>query len=204
MNDLNRALGDIRDIRRQVAQSTEFRGYGPLTLGATGALAILTGAAQAKWLPNPALHPVLYVAMWSTTAILAIALIATQTLTRAHRMHSGLADEMIRMAALQFVPALLAGLLLTVLLLRVSPGEAWLFPALWQILSSLGVFASCRFLPRSMTAVGVWYMFSGLACIPLGQAHALSPLTMSVAYGVGQTLFAAVLYRNSRKSSDAE
>jgi len=29
MNDLNKALGDISSIRRQVAHSTEFRGYGP-------------------------------------------------------------------------------------------------------------------------------------------------------------------------------
>src|ERR1700722_18621663 len=32
MNDLNKALGDINSIRRQVARSTEFRGYGPATI----------------------------------------------------------------------------------------------------------------------------------------------------------------------------
>ena len=31
MNDLHKALGDIDSIRRQVADSTEFRGYGPAT-----------------------------------------------------------------------------------------------------------------------------------------------------------------------------
>ena len=36
MNDLNKALGDIGSIRRQVARSTQFRGYGPFTLAATG------------------------------------------------------------------------------------------------------------------------------------------------------------------------
>ena len=39
MDDLNKALGDISRIRRQVARSTEFHGYGPATLAATGALA---------------------------------------------------------------------------------------------------------------------------------------------------------------------
>ena len=39
MNDLNKALGDISSIRRQVAHTTEFRGYGPATLAGTGALA---------------------------------------------------------------------------------------------------------------------------------------------------------------------
>ena len=36
MNDLNRALGDISSIRRQMARSTEFRGYGPATLACYG------------------------------------------------------------------------------------------------------------------------------------------------------------------------
>jgi len=40
MNDLNKALGDISSIRRQVAHSTEFRGYGPATLASTGLLAV--------------------------------------------------------------------------------------------------------------------------------------------------------------------
>ena len=204
MNDLNRALGDIRDIRRQLAHSTEFRGYGPLTLCTTAVFAIGTGFAQAHWLPEPTLHPVQYVAAWSTTAILSLALIATQTLTRAHRLHSGLADEMIRMAAEQFFPALLAGTLLTLLLLRIAPHETWLLPGLWQILSSLGIFASCRFLPRAVVAVGAWYLLSGLACIGLGEARALSPAVMAGAYAIGQSLFGGILYVTAKGHADAE
>jgi hypothetical protein len=45
MSDLNQALVDIRSIRRQVAITTEFRGYGPLTLSTTAVLAVLAGVA---------------------------------------------------------------------------------------------------------------------------------------------------------------
>ena len=38
-------------------------------------------------------------------------------------------------------------------------------PGLWQITFGLGVFASCRFLPRGMLLVGGWYVASGLACL---------------------------------------
>ena len=34
MNDLYKALGDISSIRKQMANATEFRGYGPATLAA--------------------------------------------------------------------------------------------------------------------------------------------------------------------------
>src|SRR5271156_1875485 len=56
MNDLNRALGDISSIRRQMARSTEFRGYGPATLAATGLIAFLAAAVQALFVPDPVNH----------------------------------------------------------------------------------------------------------------------------------------------------
>jgi hypothetical protein len=144
MTELHRALVDIRNIRRQVAQTTEFRGYGPLTLSATGLLALLAGVVQARWLPAPADSPVQYVALWLTTAVLCAALIASQMLMRARRLHSGIADEMIRMAVAQFLPAGIAGAILPFVLLHVAHSVFWMLPGLWQIVFGLGVFDSCR------------------------------------------------------------
>jgi hypothetical protein len=194
MNDLHRALHDIRSIRRQLAQSTQFRGYGPVTLAATGVLALAAAAAQAVWLPQPADHLLVYAAIWISTAVLSAALIAVQTITRANRMHSGLADEMIRMAVEQFLPAVLAGALLTAVLWRAAAAQLWMLPGLWQVVYSLGIFSSCRFLPRPMLAAGAWYLASGLACLALGDVRALSPWTMGVAYAVGQGLTAGILF----------
>jgi hypothetical protein len=201
MADLNRALVEIRSIRRQVAKTTEFRGYGPSTLFTTAILALLTGAAQAHWLPEPATHPVQYVALWLTTGILCAALIATQMLTRANRLHSGMADEMVRMAVAQFLPAAIAGAILPFVLLRVTQNVFWMLPGLWQIIFSLGVFASCRCLPRPMLLVGVWFLLTGLACVGLGDIRSLAPATMSGAYAIGMALVAAIHYLSARKAS---
>jgi hypothetical protein len=194
MDDLNRALGDIRDIRRQVAHSTEFRGYGPMTLAATAVMAVAAACAQSMWARGPAGNTFKYVVVWGATAVLSAALILTQTLTRAQRMHSGMADEMIRMAVEQFLPAAVAGTLVTVVLLRANPGAAWVLPALWQIIYSLGVFSSCRFLPRAMLAAGGWYLLTGLITLALGARGAMSPWTMGIAFGVGQSLIGAIMY----------
>ncbi|MGE0407600.1 MAG: hypothetical protein AB7O65_15000 [Candidatus Korobacteraceae bacterium] len=202
MNDLNKALGDISSIRRQVAQSTEFRGYGPATLAATGGIAILAGVVQAIWLPDPANHAAAYLAIWISTAIVSAALIAAQTVSRSHRMHSGMADEMIRMAVEQFLPAAVAGLLLTIVLAGSVPAALWMLPGLWQITFSLGVFSSCRFLPRPMAAAGAWYLLTGLASIAVADDRALSPWNMGLSYGVGQLLVAGILYFAARESSD--
>ncbi|HXS11756.1 MAG TPA: hypothetical protein VN734_03575 [Acidobacteriaceae bacterium] len=201
MTDLNQALVDIRNIRRQVAQATEFRGYGPLTLSATAVLALLAGAAQFRWIPEPASQPVEYVALWLTTGLLCAALIATQMLTRARRLHSGMADEMIRMAVAQFLPAGIAGAILPFVLLHVTGSVFWMLPGMWQIVFSLGVFASCRSLPRPMLLAGVWFLLTGLGCIGLGDARALAPVTMSGAYVIGMLLVAAIHYFSARKAT---
>jgi hypothetical protein len=202
MDDLHKALGDISSIRRQMARTTEFRGYGPATLAATGFLAISAAGAQALWLPDPASHILYYLGIWVSTAIVCAALIAVQTVTRTHRMHSGMADAMIRMAVEQFLPSAAAGALLTLVLLRSAPSALWMLPGLWQIIFSLGIFSSCRFLPRPMTVAGVWYLMTGLACIAVTDNRALSPLTMGISFGVGQLLVAGILFFTAQESND--
>ena len=202
MDDLNKALGDISSIRKQLARSTEFRGYGPATLAATGVFAILAAMAQAIWLPDPAKAISAYLAIWITTGAVSAALIATQMRARTRRIHSGMADEMIRMAVEQFLPSAGAGTLMTIVLVRFVPGASWMLPGMWQVIFSLGVFSSCRFLPRPMIAAGLWYLFTGLACIALADNRALSPWVMGVPYGAGQLLVAAILLFNSREGED--
>lgn len=202
MNDLYKALGDIGSIRRQVAHSTEFRGYGPATLAATSGFAILAAGAQALLLPDPANHISAYLAIWISTAALSAALIGVQMVTRTHRMHSGMADEMIRMAVEQFLPSAGAGALITLAIARYVPGVFWMLPGLWQIIFSLGVFSSCRFLPRAATGAGAWYLLTGLTCIALGDSRALSPWAMGIPYAVGQLLVAAILFLNAKEDRD--
>ena len=202
MNDLNKALGDISSIRRQMARSTEFRGYGPATLAATGIFAITAAVGQAVWIPDPAKAIPAYLAIWITTAIVSAALIATQMRARTRRIHSGMADEMIRMAVEQFLPSAGAGSLLTVVLVWFVPGALWMLPGMWQVIFSLGVFSSCRFLPRPMIAAGLWYLSTGLACVALADNRAFSPWVMGVPYGAGQLLVSAILVFNSREGED--
>jgi len=54
MEELDRALADITAIRSQLARGTEFRGYGPMTVAATGILAVAAAGIQALWLPDAA------------------------------------------------------------------------------------------------------------------------------------------------------
>ena len=193
MNSLNKALSEISSIRRQVAHSTEFRGYGPATLAGTGILAFAAAGAQAVRLPDPANHMPRYLSIWVIAAALSATMIGIEMYARTRRIHSGMADEMIRVAVEQFLPSVGAGALITLALVRYVPAVLWMLPGLWQIVFSLGVFSSCRFLPRAVAAVGAWYLLTGLTCIALGDSRALSPWAMGFPYGVGQLLVAGIL-----------
>jgi len=192
--ELHKALGDIGSIRRQMANTTEFRGYGPATLASTAVIAILAAIAQSLWLPEPRQRPYAYLALWFVTAALAATLTGAQMYTRARRIHSGLSNEMLRMAVEQFLPSAGAGVLLTLVFALHVPAAFYMLPGLWQIVFSLGIFASCRFLPRPIIAAGAWYLLTGLLWISFGDDRALAPWTMGLGFGAGQLLVAGILW----------
>jgi len=184
MRDLDKALADIVAIRSQIARTAEFRGYGPVTVAATGVLAMLAALVQALWLPDPAADVAGYLTLWVMTAGVCVALVGVEMVARSRRIHTVLADEMIQAATQQFMPAAVAGLLLT--------------------LVSLGLLASCWSLPSSMFAIGVWYLAAGLGSLAFAnEAQAFSPWAMGAPFGIGQLLMAAIL-NWSTATSDVE
>jgi len=104
-------------------------------------------------------------------------------------------DESAAQAIEQFLPAGMAGILLAVMLWKFAPETLWLLPGLWQVLVSIGVFASVRSLPRTVAFAGAWYFVAGFATLLFAsQSHTLSPWTMGLPFAIGQLLMAAILH----------
>jgi hypothetical protein len=202
MPDVREALSEIRSIRGHMARYTEFRGYGPLTLAGTGVLAVVIAVIQQRWTIDLEQAPARFLAMWIGAAAVALTCIGTEAIARARRIHSALAIQMLHAALEQFLPPIVAGILLTAAVARAAPQSLWMLPGLWQMLFSLGVFASCRFLPRATFWVGVWYLATSMGCLAIGpDAHA-SPWEMGIPFGVGHLMVAGVLqfgYRHEQE-----
>ncbi len=204
MRDLDKALADIVAIRSQIAAGTAFRGYGPAAVAVTGAIALLTAILQVLWLADPTGHPLAFFLGWAAAAASSGVVIFVEMRARSRRHHLGLADVMVYQAIEQFLPAAAAGVLLAAMLWKFAPETLWLLPGLWQVLVSLGVFASVRSLPRSVALAGAWYFVAGFAVLLLtSQSHALSPWTMGLPFAIGQLLTAIILHFASGES-DAE
>jgi len=194
MNDLDKALADIVEIKSRLARSSEFLGLGPAALAASGALAFLVALAQSI-LPG-ATDPFAYFAAWVATAFAACALIGAEMLRRSRRHHAGLADQMIREAVLHFVPAGMAGAALLAFFARFAPDQLWLVPGLWLILVSLGIFAAARSLPSGMIYAGAWYFLAGFTVLLLAATgHALNPWSMGLPFALGQCGIALLVHR---------
>jgi hypothetical protein len=204
MHDLDKALADIIAIRSQLAAGTAFRGYGPAAVAATGGVALITAALQFLWLDDPTGRPLVFFSSWAAAALISGGMIWIEMQARSRRHHSGLADAMIYQAVEQFLPAGVAGAFLAVMLWKFAPETLWLLPGLWQVLVSLGLFASVRSLPRIVAIAGAWYFVAGFTVLLLAsEGHALSPWTMGLPFVIGQWLMAALLHFASGES-DAE
>src|ERR1700747_2783069 len=128
MRDLDKALADIVAIRSQIAAGTAFRGYGPATMAATGAAALITAILQSLFISDPTGPPVIFFCGWAIAAALSGVMIWIEMRARSQRHHSGLADAMIHQAIEQFLPAGVAGVLLAAMLWKFAPETLLMLP----------------------------------------------------------------------------
>lgn len=193
--ELDEALSQIAEIRHQMARTEVFRGYRALPVAFSGVLAVSAAVVQTVWLPNPTERIGAYLGLWVGSAVVSAVLAGAAMIDRRRRMTSAWSGEVTRLALDQFVPCLVAGGLLTMVMAVSVPEGLALLPGLWQILFALGIFASCRLLPRAIWYVAAFYLLAGLAMLIVARGPlALAPWAMGAPFGIGQLMAAGVLY----------
>jgi hypothetical protein len=203
--ELREALTQITEIRLQLARTEVFRGYRAMPVAFSGAVALLAGLIQAATIVDPMAEVGPYLTIWVGAAVVSAAAAGLEMMIRARNAGSPMTRELTWLALEQFCPSLVAGALLTIVLVRAAPESLWILPGLWQVVYSLGIFASCRLLPRETFWVAAFYLVSGLIVLGLARGDAaLSPWAMALPFGAGQLLAAAVLYSTLERDHAAE
>jgi hypothetical protein len=196
-------MHQIEAIRRQVAKTTVFRGYRSVPVAFSGMLAMLTAVGQHWLLPDPVAKVHAYLALWLLAALASLVAAGLEMTYRSWRDDQPLQRELSLLAAEQFLPSVVAGSMLTTVIVRSAPEQVWMLPGLWSIVFSLGIFASYRLLPSSTFWVATYYMIAGGVCLVIGQgSQALSPWLMVLTFGVGQSLAALILYWSLEREHD--
>lgn len=192
---LSEALSQIGEIRSQVERAGVYRGYRAAPVAVSGLIAWVAGAVQWSLIDDPLREIGLYLCIWVSAAVLCLIAAGGEILYRYRRTDSETDRARTRQAVGQFAPCLVAGGLLTAVVLLAAADATWLLPALWSVLFSLGIFASLRVLPRGLVRVAFFYLFWGLGEVIWAQGpEALSPWAMAIPFGCGQLCVAAILY----------
>jgi len=193
--ELHEALTQISEIRQQLARSEIYRGYRSLTTSVSGLLAILGAVLQPLFVASPDSELGRYLIFWIGIAAISAIVVGSEVWWRTRRTDSEALRQMTWLAVEQLSPSLVVGALLTLCIFQAAPEVSWMFPGLWALIFSLGVFASHRLLPPASLWVALYYASCGLGCLYWGQgANALSPWQMGISFGGGQLMSAAILF----------
>jgi hypothetical protein len=200
--ELDTALAQIADIRRQMSRTRMFHGYRAGTILLTGLGALGTGVWQGEAIPNAALHPFAAIRIWVTLAIGSILLVGLEIGRRYRRSGSSLERELTILAVEQFLPCVVAGGLVMVVLCDFAPSALWMLPGLWAIFFGLGMCASRRMLPGAIVYVGAFYLLCGLANLVQGPGGMMYfGWMMGLTFGVGQIATAVILHVEQTRES---
>lgn len=157
----DRALDDLRFIRQTMANATAFTaisGVGFMIVGVGAFVTDLVAQSLDGTLPR--------VTAWVVDAGFSTAVGLTGAALKARRAGEAVLSGPLRKFALSFAPTIVAGALLTILLLRND--QPALLPALWLLLYGAGMVAAGAFSVRVVPAMG-------LAFLALGTLAALGP-----------------------------
>jgi hypothetical protein len=195
--ELREALSQISRISEHIARSEKFVGYRSASTAFTGVVAIL--AAGVQWMCG--IDSVeQYLELWIIAAVISLSVVAAEMVWRCRRSESVLQRETTIAAAEQFVPCLAAGLLVTIVIVQVSPNALWMLPGLWAVLFSMGIYSSRRMLPRGAGLVGGYYLLAGACCLRWCAGQVIpSGLAMAGTFGCGQFMAAGLLYWSAER-----
>jgi hypothetical protein len=153
-----RAADHLRYIRETMESAAEFTavpGWGGLAMGITALAAAYFASIQATLLR--------WLSVWLVEAAVAFAIAAPAAATKAHRANAKLLSGPGRKFLLSFVPAIVAGGLLTYALVHAGLFAA--LPGTWLLLYGTGIVTSGAFSVRAVPIMGLCLMLLGAGAL---------------------------------------
>jgi hypothetical protein len=194
MDEVERALSEIADIRARMSASSRFRGFAPEAMAFGAALALAVAMAQTLWPEALASTAPRYLAIWGAAQICSSALVALEAVARSRSLHGGLAGAMLGAAGRRLLPFAAAGAAIAVAACAPARDAAWMVPGVWLMLIGLGGLAAATTLPRAILFPAAWYLVSGVVVLALAAgSQTLSPWLLGAPLAIGQIMVALVL-----------
>jgi hypothetical protein len=182
----DRAMDNLRYIRETMERATPFTGIsgrGEMAIGATALLASLIAARQStfnSWL-----------AVWLAEGLISVLIAGWSMDRKARGVQMPLVSGPGRKAVFSLSPPLIAGALLTIVLVRAGMTNAT--PGVWLLLYGTGVITGGMFSVRAVPAMGLCFM--ALGALALFSPPTFANWFMAVGFGGLHVLFGAIIVR---------
>lgn len=182
----DRAMDNLRYIRETMERATPFTGIsglGEIAIGATALLASVLAARQTtfnSWL-----------AVWLADGFISVLIAGWSMDRKARAVQMPLVSGPGRKAVFSLSPPLIAGAVLTIVLVRAGLTNA--IPGVWLLLYGTGVITGGMFSVRAVPAMGLCFM--GLGALALFSPPTFANWFMAVGFGGLHVLFGAIIVR---------
>ena len=181
-----RAMDNLRFIRETMERAGSFTavsGWGSIATGVT--------ALVAAGIATLVTEPVLWLAVWSAEALLALGIGTWAVVQKARAAGLPLLSGPGRKVALSLSPPLLTGALLTMVLFQA--GLLSVLPGMWLLLFGVGIVAAGSYSVRIVPVMGLSFMLLGAVALLLPMSWANG--VMAVGFGGLHILFGVLIAR---------
>ena len=182
----DRAMDNLRYIRETMERATPFTGIsgrGEMAIGVTALAASLIAAQQLTF--NS------WVAIWLAEALISLLIAGWSMDRKARAAQVPLFSGSGRKAVFSLAPPVIAGGLLTIVLVRAGLTDA--VPGVWLLLYGTGVITGGMFSVRAVPAMGLCFMVLG--AVALFSPPAFANWFMAAGFGGLHLLFGAIIVR---------
>lgn len=183
----DRAMDNLRYIRETMERATPFTGIsgrGEMAIGVTALVASVIAAQQ------PTFN--LWLAVWMAEGFISLLIAGWSMDRKARKAQAPLVSGPGRKAVFSLAPPIIAGGLLTIVLVRV--GLPSVIPGVWLLLYGTGVITGGMFSVRAVPAMGLCFM--ALGALALFSPAAWANYLMATGFGGLHLLFGAIIERN--------
>ena len=182
----DRAMDNLRYIRETMERATPFTGisgWGEMAIGATALVASVIASQQPTF--------TLWLAIWLAEALISVLIAGWSMDRKARSLQMPLFSGSGRKAVFSLAPPVIAGGLLTIVLVRAGLPDA--IPGIWLLLYGTGVITGGMFSVRAVPAMGLCFMVLG--AIALFSPPAFANWFMAIGFGALHLLFGAIIVR---------
>jgi hypothetical protein len=182
----DRAMDNLRYIRETMERATPFTGIsgrGEMAIGVTALIASVIAAQQPTFK--------LWLAVWMAEGFISLLIAGWSMDRKARKAQMPLVSGPGRKAVFSLAPPIIAGGLLTIVLVRVGLPSA--IPGVWLLLYGTGVITGGMFSVRAVPAMGLCFM--ALGAIALFSPAEWANYLMAAGFGALHLLFGAIIER---------